>query len=513
MRTRFSESNEMSGASARRTEVADHNVKSEPPRNLQIDGPPELLGGAGAGEDLVGFAGRSVSLLAEADPVLYKLLSTEMKRQNETLMMVAAASGAHPSVLACEGSALMNVTAEGYPGARFFAGCAIADEIERLAIARAKAAFGARYANVQPHSGNSANLCVIMAVLSPRDTLLGLDLNSGGHLSHGSAASAVGRHFNCIAYGLDQEGLIDLGQVYDLAQRYRPKLIVCGASTYARTIDFKRFREIADSVGAFLLADISHISGLVAAGEHPSSIDHAHFTTTSTYKQLFGPRGGLILMGRDADGPSPSGKGTLAEFVQRAVFPSGQSTPNLAAIAAKARALDMVVTDAFRQLARLIVLDAKALAKELLFRGYRVLTGGTDNHMVILDIRDSGLTGVAAERALEDCGIVVNRNRIPGDSRPARIASGLRLGTNTLALRGMAEREMVHCGELLNTVLRSTTAVADEDYKLEPSAQKKVSMAVRELCRRFPLPGYSLRRTAPIEDEVCPKDGVSLNRG
>src|SRR5579859_1649814 len=254
---------------------------------------------------LAEFAQRGIDRLREGDPALYDLLLQEHHRQNETLAMIAASSIADPSVLICEGMATTNVTAEGYPGARFHAGCRCVDGIERLAIERARRAFAAQYANVQPHSGTSANEIVLFALLQPGDTVLGLGLNSGGHLTHGSKASVSGQYFSAIEYGLDQEQRIDYAQVERLAHEFRPKLIICGASAYPRQIDFARFRAIADQVGAFLLADISHIAGLVVAGQHPSPIDHAHVTTTSTYKQLYGPRGGLILMGKDAEQLAP----------------------------------------------------------------------------------------------------------------------------------------------------------------------------------------------------------------
>jgi len=424
------------------------------------------------------FAVRAADLLEHDDPVLAALLDRELDRQRDTLMMVAASSVAHPSVLACAGSVLTNLTTEGYPGARYHAGCEIADDIERLAVDRACAAFGARYANVQPHSGSAANLSVITALLQPGDTLLGMDLASGGHLTHGSAASLTGRYAKCVSYGVDDSGRIDFGEVAALARRHRPKLIVCGASAYPRVVDFARFRAIANEVGAYLLADISHIAGLVAAGLHPSPVDHAHITTTSTYKQLYGPRGGLILMGADADAGSPDGRSTLRALMERAVFPHGQGTPDLAAVAAKARALDFVGTAAFGELAARIVVLARALAQALRDRGYLVLTGGTDNHMVLVDLRPHGLTGAAAETALERCGIIVNRNRLPGDSTPVRVTAGLRFGTNTLALRGLPPSAMIDCVDLIDNVLHQRLSV------------REAREHVRRLCERYPLPHY-----------------------
>lgn len=412
--------------------------------------------------------------------------------------MVAASSLADPSTLACESTCTSNVTAEGYPGERFHAGCHVVDEIERLAVERAKSLFGARYANVQPHSGSSANEVIIFNLLKPGETILGLELNCGGHLTHGSKASVSGQYFNAVGYGLDADDLIDYEQVERLARQTRPKLIICGASAYPRRIDFERFRRIADEVKAFLLADISHIAGLVAAGEHPSPVDHAHFTTTSFYKQLYGPRGGLILIGKDADSPAPGGKRTLASMMQRAVFPFFQGTPHLNTIAAKARALALAAAPQFRQVARRIVADAKALAESLRARGYRVITGGTDNHMVLIDVWRAGVTGLVAERALEECDIVVNRNRIPGDRKEARVASGVRLGTNGLALRGLGEEEMQVCAELFDEVLTSVTPLGDEDYRLDDAVKLSVRARVHTLCREFPIPRYEAEPAAEL---------------
>ncbi|WP_216858563.1 serine hydroxymethyltransferase [Actinomadura verrucosospora] len=428
--------------------------------------------------------------LAAADPQLYRLLAADLRAQNGTLALVASTSVAPPSVLACAGAALSNITAEGYPGARFHAGCGVLDRIEELAVERATALFGARYANVQPHSGSAANLCVYFGLLQPGDTILGMDLDAGGHLTHGSRASVTGRYFRPVAYGLDADGLIDHAEVAALAREHRPRIIVAGASAYPRTVDFGRFREIADEVGAYLLADISHIAGLVAAGLHPSPVDHAHFTTTSTYKQLCGPRGGLILMGRDADAPAPGGRGTLSGLMQRSVFPLGQGTPNPGAIAAKARALQFAATAEFRGFAGRVVADAAAMAGGLADLGYRVLTGGTDNHMVLLDLEGTGLTGTVAEQALESCGILVNKNRVPGDTRPPMVCSGLRIGANGMALRRFTPAEVGYCTELLDTVLGAVRPLSDTEYELPEGVRRRVGAAVAELCADYPLPGY-----------------------
>ncbi|MEU3574453.1 serine hydroxymethyltransferase [Kitasatospora sp. NPDC036755] len=429
--------------------------------------------------------------LAAADPLLADLLEREHVRQNETLAMVAASSSADPSVLACAGASISNVTTEGYPGARYHAGCELVDEVERLAVERARALFGARYANVQPHSGSTANQIVLCTLMKPGGTLLGMELSAGGHLTHGSPASVSGRFFDAVGYGTDADGMLDYEQVAELARLHRPKVIVCGASAYPRTVDFARFRRIADEVGAFLLADISHIAGLVAAGLHPSPVDHAHATTTSTYKQLYGPRGGLILLGRDADLPLPGSRRTLARAIAHGTFPFLQGTPDLGAVAAKARAFDIAAQPEFRALAQRVVSGARELAEAFAGLGHTLVTGGTDNHMVLLDVGRRGLTGAIAESALADCGIVVNRNRIPGDPHGPRVTSGIRFGTNTLALRGMGEAELRRCAALVDRVLTSVVARDETGFVLDPGVRSEVRDEVARLCREFPLPHHS----------------------
>ncbi|MEU2574684.1 serine hydroxymethyltransferase [Streptomyces anulatus] len=435
-------------------------------------------------------------LLQARDEELYGLLHREQVRQHETLAMVAAASTADPSVLVCEASAAGNVTTEGYPGDRYHAGCEFVDEVERLAVRRAKEAFGAAHANVQPHSGSTANQVVLCSLLGPGDTVLGMDLKAGGHLTHGASVSMSGRFFTPVRYGLDGDGLIDYASVAELARRHRPRLIFCGASSYPRTIDFRRFRDVADEVGAYLVADISHIAGLVAAGVHPSPVDVAHVTTTSTYKQLYGPRGGLILLGRDAETRTASGR-TLRAALEDGVFPSVQGTPRLNTIAAKARAFAELGTARFQERGRRIVAAARALAGELHDRGHRVLTGGTDTHMVLLDVGCRGLTGRIAEQALESCGIVVNKNNIPNDPHGPRVTSGVRLGTNVLALRGMGVAEMTECADLLDTVLKAVRPDGPRHHHLDPVVRAEVAARVADLCRRFPLPEYPMPLTAP----------------
>lgn len=444
---------------------------------------------------LPSWARAGTGALGRDDPQLAALIEDEHRRQDESLMLVAAASPAPLSVLACEGTALSNVTTEGYPGRRFHAGCEIVDRIERLAVERVRAAFGARYANVQPHSGSLANHVLLFRLLEPGDTLLGMGLAQGGHLTHGSKPSVTGRYFRAVSYGVDASGRIDEDEVAALARRHRPRLVFCGASAYSRQIDFGRFRDIADEVGAFLVADISHVAGLVACGRHPSPIDQAHFTTTSTYKQLWGPRGGLIMMGRDADAAAPRGPGTLADLVERAVFPYFQGTPDLGAVAAKAHAFELVRSPDFRGWTGRILECARALARHFQDAGYDLVGGGTDNHTVLLDLRSRGLTGVVAERALESCGLIVNRNLVPGDETPARVTSGLRLGTNTVAFRGLGAPEMAECASLIRRVLEGLRTLGEQDFTLDEALRAGVEDEVRDLCRRFPLPEYP--RPAP----------------
>lgn len=425
-------------------------------------------------------------LLQREDPALYALVEHEYVRQRDTLYLVAASSVASPAVLACGGMVTTNVTTEGYPGARYHAGCRHVDDVERLAIERAKQVFGAQYANVQPHSGTSANLAVLFRMLEPGATLLGMELDAGGHLSHGAAVSVVGRSFNVVRYGVNDAGWIDLAEVRALARLHRPKMIICGASAYPRHIDYAAFRAVADEVGAYLLADVSHVAGLIAGGHHPNPIDAAHFTTTSTYKQLCGPRGGLILMGGAHDTRDPSGK-TLAELMGNAVFPFLQGTPDLSAIAAKAVALRHAATPAFRALAERITKNAGALARALLARGYRVATGGTDTHMVLIDLRPMGIAGRSAERALETCDIVVNKNMVPNDTTSAKVAGGVRLGVNVLSSRGMGEAEMERCADLVDQVISS---LRERGPELPDTMREGIKATVQALCDAFPLPGY-----------------------
>ncbi|TDE32825.1 serine hydroxymethyltransferase [Actinomadura sp. 6K520] len=446
---------------------------------------------------LAAYADLGLRRLRISDPDLYRLLEDEHRRQSRTLAMIAASSVADPAVHACAGTPLGNVTTEGYPGARFHAGCEVVDEVERLAVQRARDLFGARYANVQPHSGSTANQAVMFGLLRPGDVILGMELSSGGHLTHGSRASVSSHHFTAVGYGVDDAGFLDYDEVARLAREHRPRLIVCGASAYPRLIDFSRFRTLADEVGAVLLADISHVSGLVAAGLHPSPVDVAHVTTTSTYKQLYGPRGGLILMGRDADTVFSDTGRTMAETLQTAVFPRLQGTPHLEAVAAKGHAFALAAKPAFRALAERIVEGARALAQEFAVLGHRVITGGTDTHMVLIDLREIGITGSVAEEALETCRIIVNKNKIPNDPRGPRVTSGLRFGSNTMAARGMDSQAIRKSARLVDQVLRSIETADPTRWRLPESVRDDVRAEIAALCARHPLP-YQLA------DELIP---------
>ncbi len=442
---------------------------------------------------LARFATEGVRRLHQDDPELYDLVEQEYRRQTQTLALVASCSPAHPSVLACEGTFTSNVTAEGYPGARFHAGCRFVDEIEQLAIDRAKAAFGARFANVQPMTATSANEVVMFSVLKPHDTLLGMDLDSGGHLSHGSKVNISGTFFDSVGYGLTPEGVLDYERMADLAREHRPKLIICGTTAYPRTIHWEKFREVADEVGAYLLADITHIAGLVITGIHPNPIDIAHITTTCTHKQLYGPRGGLILLGRDHDKPGPDGKTKLSSLMQSGLFPFIQGAPIVNNIVAKARALSRAMSPEFGDLARRIVELSRALSAALMSRDVRVISGGSDNHIVVMDVLSSfGVTGVIAEQALEECGIIVNRNRIVGDTKPPRVASGVRIGTNSLAAREFTAPEMETCADLIASILRSVEPRGDRSYDLAAADRERFQARVRELAAQRPIPGYPL---------------------
>jgi glycine hydroxymethyltransferase len=402
------------------------------------------------------------------DPKIHAIIAKESARQEDGIELIASENYTSRAVMQAAGSVLTNKYSEGYVGKRYYGGNEVVDEMEALAIARAKELFGAEHVNVQPHSGTSANTAVYFGFLKPGDKLMGMDLSSGGHLTHGHPLSYSGRDFQVIAYGVDRESeTIDYDEAERLAVAERPKLIVCGASAYSRVIDFERFRAIADQAGALLMADIAHIAGLVAAGLHPSPIPHCHFVTTTTHKTLRGPRAGMVMC-----------KEEFAKDLDRAVFPGLQGGPLMHVIAAKAVALKEALSEGFRGYQQQIMANAKALSARLAGHGFRIVSGGTDNHVFLLDVTPAGLTGKVAEKALDAAHITVNKNTIPYDPNPPMVASGIRIGTPALTTRGMQEPEMDQVGDFIAEILR-----APEDEAVRESVRRRI----RELCERFPL--------------------------
>ena len=406
--------------------------------------------------------------LAEVDPEIAAAVVAEKRRQNEGLELIASENFASRAVMEAAGSVLTNKYAEGYPGRRYYGGCEVVDRVETLAIDRLKQLFGAEHGNVQPHSGTSANTAVYFAMLRPGDTLMGMDLSCGGHLTHGHRLSYSGRDFKVVAYGVDRATeRIDFDEVERLALEHRPKMIICGASAYSRTIDFARFREIADRAGSLLMADIAHIAGLVAAGLHPSPVPHCHFVTSTTHKTLRGPRGGIVMC-----------KAEFAKEIDRAVFPGLQGGPLMHIIAAKAVAFAEALGEGFRAYQAQIVANTAALASALAGEGFRIVSGGTDNHLFLMDVASRGLTGKVAENALDAAAITVNKNTIPFDTNSPMVASGVRVGTAAVTTRGMAGPEMGAIARLIAEVL-----AAPEDAAVHAAVRERV----RQLCGRFPL--------------------------
>jgi len=429
--------------------------------------------------------------LKEQDRQLYELITKEYERLQNTLQLIAAENVCSPAVLAALGSITQNKAAEGYPGGRLHGGCEVVDEMERLAVTRAKEAFGAKYVNVQPHSGTAANLIVLTALLEPGDKILSMGLDQGGHFSHGSSFSFTSKFYNVENYYVDKETfLLDYDAVRDKAIEFKPKLIICGASGYSRMIDFRRFREIADEAGAYLLADISHIAGLVIAGAHQSPVNYAHFTTTSTYKPG-GPRGGLIIMGKDCDMKVKIGAEqiTLCELIDKATFPGAQGTPHLNNIAAKAVFFKETLSEEYKARQFKIIENAKKLAKGLANLGYDVLTGGTDNHMILMNVSNfrEGLTGATAEKCLEECGIATNKMLLPYDRKNSKLTSGIRLGTPIVTRSGMGAEEMVKISSLIDAVLRRVKIISESEYEIDDSFKKESREKVKKLCSRFPI--------------------------
>jgi glycine hydroxymethyltransferase len=412
--------------------------------------------------------GKDMSCLEKVDPQVAEAIRLEEERQHRRLELIASENFASSAVREAQASVLTNKYAEGYPGSRYYGGCEFVDRAEILAIERARELFGAEYANVQPHSGSQANMAVFFAVLQPGDTIMGMDLRHGGHLTHGSPASFSGRFYRVVSYGVSRQSeTIDLEEMERLARRYRPKLVIAGASAYTRTIDFSAFRRVCEEIGAYLMVDMAHIAGLVAAGLHPSPIPHADFVTSTTHKTLRGPRGGLILA-REAHG----------KRLSKEIFPGIQGGPLMHVIAAKAVAFKEALGEEFRLYQEQVVRNAARLAAELEENGFRLVSGGTDNHMLLIDLRSKGLTGAQAELALDRAGITVNKNSIPFDPEKPNVTSGVRLGTPAVTTRGMSEKEMVAIAGFFRRALECTTEAAE----LEAIREE-----VAEFCSQFPL--------------------------
>jgi glycine hydroxymethyltransferase len=406
--------------------------------------------------------------IKDQDPQVYDAIKSEERREDENLLLIASENYASHAVMEAQGSVFTNKYAEGYPGRRYYGGCEYADIVETLAKDRAKEIFGAEYVNVQPHSGSQANMAAYFSVLNPGDTILGMSLSHGGHLTHGSKVSFSGKIYKSVSYGVRKDnGLIDHDEVRALAMEHKPKMIVVGASAYSRIIDFEAFGAIAKECGAYLMADIAHIAGLIAAGVHPSPFPHADFVTTTTHKTLRGPRGGMVMCKEEF------GKG-----VDKVIFPGIQGGPLVQVIAAKAVAFKEALSDEFKQYQKQVVANAARLASEMQTRGFDIFSGGTDNHLMLIDLNNKDITGKEAETALDKAGITVNKNAIPHDTRPPAVTSGMRLGTPCLTTRGMGEEEMVLIAELIDSVLKHHT---DENKLGEYRKQ------VRELCARFPV--------------------------
>ena len=400
------------------------------------------------------------------DPEIADAIKAEMERQNSHIELIASENWVSKAVMAAMGSPLTNKYAEGYPGKRYYGGCQCVDVVEDLARERAKELFGCEYANVQPHSGAQANMAVFFAMLEPGDTYMGMNLDHGGHLTHGSPVNMSGKYFHVVPYGVNDDGVIDYDKVLEIAKECRPKLIVAGASAYARTIDFKRFREIADEVGAYLMVDMAHIAGLVAAGIHPSPIPYAHVTTTTTHKTLRGPRGGMILSSNEMN----------EKFnFNKAVFPGIQGGPLMHVIAAKAVCFREALQPEFREYQEQIVKNAKALCEGLKKRGVKIVSGDTDNHLMLVDLTEAGVSGKELEKRLDDAHVTCNKNTIPNDPRSPFVTSGVRLGTPAVTTRGMKEDDMDKIAEIIAMVIQSEDNVG--------AAREMVA----ELTEKYPL--------------------------
>ena len=410
----------------------------------------------------------TLKAIRDTDYEVYAAIRAEEKRQRENLVLIASENYASPAVLGAQGSLMTNKYAEGYSGRRYYGGCQFVDMVEDLAIARAKEIFGCDHVNVQPHSGSQANMAAYLSVLKPGDTILGMDLAHGGHLTHGSRVSFSGKLFQAFSYGVNREsGELDYDAVERQAQEVRPRMIVVGASAYSKIIDFPRFQQIAKSVGAYLLADIAHIAGLVAVGLHPSPVPYADFVTTTTHKTLRGPRSGLIMC-----------KEEHAKAVDKIIFPGTQGGPLMHVIAAKAVAFKEALAPGFKTYQKQVLANAKTLAQGFIKRGYHVVSGGTENHLFLLDLSSKGVTGKEAEAALNASGIVVNKNAVPFDEKPPAIASGIRIGTPTVSTRGMQKPEMEQLLTWMDEVIL---------HPQDSAVHKRILRDVKGLCSRFPI--------------------------
>ncbi|MDI3466584.1 MAG: Serine hydroxymethyltransferase [Nitrospira sp.] len=419
-------------------------------------------------EKMVSDAIGSWNALKATDPEVYAAIEAEEVRQREKLLLIASENFASPAVLAAQGSLLTNKYAEGYPGKRYYGGCQHADAVEDLAIHRCKEIFGAEHVNVQPHSGSQANMAAYLSVLKPGDTILGMDLAQGGHLTHGSKVNFSGILFRVFSYGVDRRTeTIDYDAVQKVAEECRPRMIVVGASAYARVLDFPRFQQIAKSVGAYLLVDIAHIAGLIAAGLHPNPVPYADFVTTTTHKTLRGPRGGVTMC-----------KAEYAKGVDKLVFPGLQGGPLMHVIAAKAVAFKEALSPGFKRYQQQVLTNAKALAQGFIDRGYKIVSGGTDTHLMLLNLTNKGITGKEADAALDTAGIIVNKNAVPYDEKPPAVASGIRLGSPIVSTRGMKEPDMKRIVELVDRVLQ---------HRQEPSVLEEVRGQAKALCDGFPI--------------------------
>ncbi|MCQ2548678.1 MAG: serine hydroxymethyltransferase [Lachnospiraceae bacterium] len=398
------------------------------------------------------------------DPQIAEAIEAELNRQNSHIELIASENWVSKAVMAAMGSPFTNKYAEGYPGKRYYGGCDVVDVVENLAIERAKKLFGCEYANVQPHSGAQANMAVQFAILNPGDTIMGMNLDHGGHLTHGSPVNLSGKYFNVVPYGVNDDGFLDYDKMRELALECKPKMIIAGASAYARTIDFKKFREVADEVGAVLMVDMAHIAGLVAAGLHPSPIPYAHVVTTTTHKTLRGPRGGLILSSQEMQDKYNFNK---------AIFPGTQGGPLMHVIAAKAVCFQEALQDDFKVYQQNIVKNAQALCKGLMDRGIKIVSGGTDNHLMLMDLTPFDLTGKAIEKLLDSAHITANKNTIPNDPKSPFVTSGIRLGTPAVTSRGMNEEDMDKIAEAIALVVKGGEEKVPEAFQIVEALTKK----------------------------------------